>query len=131
MSIPSETKVYVLANPPTGAIKPDTFKLETRSLPKESELKDGELLFKTVALSNDPAQRTWMTKDVDAVSSHFFAPYPCETSAHDSDDFMPHLSDRETLSRLELCLRLSLERVTSSRSETESTLNPLGLNTSS
>jgi len=66
MSIPSETKVYVLANPPTGAIKPDTFKLETRSLPKESELKDGELLFKTVALSNDPAQRTWMTKDVDA-----------------------------------------------------------------
>jgi len=68
MSIPTETKVYVLANPPTGAIKPDTFKLETQSLPKESELKDGELLFKTVALSNDPAQRTWMTKDVDAVS---------------------------------------------------------------
>jgi NADPH-dependent curcumin reductase CurA len=68
MSIPTETKVYVLANPPTGAIKPDTFKLETQSLPKESELKDGELLFKTVAVSNDPAQRTWMTKDVDAVS---------------------------------------------------------------
>jgi NADPH-dependent curcumin reductase CurA len=68
MSIPSETKVYILANPPTGAIKSDTFKLETRPLPKESELQDGELLLKTIALSNDPAQRTWMTKDVDEVS---------------------------------------------------------------
>jgi NADPH-dependent curcumin reductase CurA len=72
-SIPSETKVYVLANPPTGAIKPDTFKLETRPLPKENELKEGELLLKTIAFSNDPAQRTWMTKDVDEVSQPYFS----------------------------------------------------------
>lgn len=67
-SIPSETKVYILNEPPAGAIKPDTFKIETQPLPKESELKEGELLLKTIALSNDPAQRTWMQKDVDAVS---------------------------------------------------------------
>lgn len=68
-SIPSETKVYILNEPPAGAIKPDTFKIETQPLPKESELKEGELLLKTIALSNDPAQRTWMQKDVDAVST--------------------------------------------------------------
>lgn len=68
-SIPSETKVYILNEPPSGAIKPDTFKIETQPLPKDSELKDGELLLKTIALSNDPAQRTWMQKDVDAVSA--------------------------------------------------------------
>jgi NADPH-dependent curcumin reductase CurA len=100
MSIPTETKVYVLANPPTGAIKPDTFKLETQSLPKESELKDGELLFKTVALSNDPAQRTWMTKDVDAVSLLL---EKSNVELIGSDDYMPHLSDREMPSRLVLC----------------------------
>lgn len=65
-SIPSETKVYILNDPPTGPIQPDTFKIETQSLPKENDLKEGELLLKTIALSNDPAQRTWMTKDVDA-----------------------------------------------------------------
>lgn len=65
-SIPSETKVYILNNPPSGAIQPDTFKLQTQSLPKENELKEGELLLKTIALSNDPAQRTWMEKGVDA-----------------------------------------------------------------
>lgn len=123
MSIPSETKVYILANPPTGAIKPDTFKLETRPLPKESELKDGELLCKTIALSNDPAQRTWMTKDVDEVSrflDFFKMMLIC------SDDYMPHLSDRETLSRLVLCSRSLLAKATNSRSETESMLSPPG-----
>jgi NADPH-dependent curcumin reductase CurA len=70
-SIPSETKVYILNEPPTGQIKPETFKAQTQSLPKENELKEGELLLKTIALSNDPAQRTWMQKDVDAVCSPF------------------------------------------------------------
>lgn len=67
-SIPSETKVYILNDPPTGAITPDTFKIQSKALPKENELKEGELLLKTIALSNDPAQRTWMQKGVDAVS---------------------------------------------------------------
>lgn len=66
-SIPSETKVYILNDPPSGAIKPDTFKIQTQSLPKENELKEGELLLKTIALSNDPAQRTWMEKGADPV----------------------------------------------------------------
>lgn len=65
MSIPKTTKVYILANPPAGEIQPDTFKLETRPLPAQDELKDGEMLVKTIAFSNDPAQRGWMDPTVD------------------------------------------------------------------
>jgi hypothetical protein len=43
-----------------------------------------------------------------------------------SDDYMPHLSDREMPSRLVLCSRSLLERATSTRLETESMLSPPG-----
>jgi len=65
MSIPTERRVWTLANPPIGAIKPDTFQAETKSLPKENELKDGEMIVKVLALSNDPAQRGWMDGKLD------------------------------------------------------------------
>lgn len=66
MSAPTEQKVWILANPPAGKFEKDTFKLETRPL---AELKDGEVLVKVEYLSNDPAQRGWMQKDVDPVGT--------------------------------------------------------------
>jgi len=62
MSLPTETKVFILNEPPIGAIKPDTFKLKTQPIP---ELKDGQVLVKVEALSNEPAQRIWMDGAID------------------------------------------------------------------
>ncbi|KAK4686490.1 hypothetical protein P7C73_g3628, partial [Tremellales sp. Uapishka_1] len=62
MSLPTEQKVWILSNPPSGPIESDTFTLETRPLP---ELQPGQVLVKAEILSNDPAQRTWMQKDTD------------------------------------------------------------------
>lgn len=62
MSHPTDQNAWILANPPSGEIQPDTFALEKRPLP---ELKDGELLVKMEYFSNDPAQRGWMQKGAD------------------------------------------------------------------
>ncbi|GAA5906133.1 hypothetical protein JCM5296_000105 [Sporobolomyces johnsonii] len=59
MSVPTVTKTWILSSKPSGAIQSDTFKLEEKPIP---ELKDGEVLLKTIAFSNDPAQRTWIQK---------------------------------------------------------------------
>ena len=65
MSVPKETKAFILTDLIKGDLPvdkyPDYFKLETRPIP---ELKDGQILLKTLALSNDPAQRTWMSADI-------------------------------------------------------------------
>jgi NADPH-dependent curcumin reductase CurA len=58
---PTSARSWVLANKPEGLPVLDganaTFKLEIRDLP---ELKDGQVLLKTLFLSNDPAQRGWI-----------------------------------------------------------------------
>lgn len=54
MSLPTRRQVWILANPPSGPIQPDTFRLEEAALP---EVKDGEVLIQVDYLSNDPAQR--------------------------------------------------------------------------
>lgn len=62
MSLPTETQRWVLREKPysepvlTGD-KP-TFTLDTAKLPP---LKDGQVLLKTLYLSNDPAQRSWIS----------------------------------------------------------------------
>ena len=60
----------MLVNPPSDMPDETTFKLVDYELP---ELKDGEILVKTQYLSNDPAQRGWIQKGVDAYvsSAHF------------------------------------------------------------
>lgn len=51
----------VLAERPKDNIVPGkTFKLERKSTPSESSLKDGEVLFETRYLSLDPAMRGWL-----------------------------------------------------------------------
>ena len=54
-------KIVTLAQRPKGNIVPgQTFKLETRKSPSESDLKNGQVLFQTLYLSVDPAMRGWL-----------------------------------------------------------------------
>ncbi|KAJ5728537.1 hypothetical protein N7493_004867 [Penicillium malachiteum] len=62
MTLPTESRRWVLREKPygepvLGGDKP-TFKLETTDIPT---LKDGQVLLKTLYLSNDPAQRSWIS----------------------------------------------------------------------
>ncbi|ORY26140.1 NAD(P)-binding protein [Naematelia encephala] len=67
MSVPTSTQAYILNEPPTGNITPSTFVVETRPIP---ELKDGQVLVRAVAFSNDPAQRGWMSANADPKRSY-------------------------------------------------------------
>ena len=66
MSTPTETRQWVLTNKPTDLPElsgpNQTFTLKTASLPS---LKDNQVLVKSLYLSNDPAQRGWITKGID------------------------------------------------------------------
>ncbi|GAA5844977.1 hypothetical protein JCM5353_005301 [Sporobolomyces roseus] len=53
----STTKTWILNKKPSKDIDQDTFKLVEQDVP---ELKDGQIKVKTLYLSNDPAQRTWI-----------------------------------------------------------------------
>ncbi|KLT44652.1 NAD(P)-binding protein [Cutaneotrichosporon oleaginosum] len=64
MSLPTQQRVWVVANPPTGPVQPDTFKIETRPLPA---LGDDSVLLRVDYLSNDPTQRNWIAKDTGTV----------------------------------------------------------------
>lgn len=67
MSAPTSTRQWTLASKPTS--KPifsgpsATFKLETKSLPP---LEEGQVLLRTLYLSNDPAQRGWIDNTIPA-----------------------------------------------------------------
>lgn len=66
MEIPTETRQWILVNKPTDLpvlSGPDsTFKFETNPLPS---LKADQVLLKIEFLSNDPAQRGWISANVD------------------------------------------------------------------
>jgi len=63
MSLPTETRQWILTNKPTDLPElsgPNaTFKLETNPI---TALKEDQILVKPLFLSNDPAQRGWITK---------------------------------------------------------------------
>lgn len=51
----------VLAKRPKGAIIPhETFAIKQNPVPRESELKEGEVIFQSLYLSLDPAMRGWL-----------------------------------------------------------------------
>lgn len=57
----STYKAVVLAKRPTSHIVPgETFKLQTKPIPKKTDLKDGEVLVESKYLSIDPAMRGWL-----------------------------------------------------------------------
>jgi NADPH-dependent curcumin reductase CurA len=82
MSVPKLTRVWILNKRPTDAITDETFRVEEKPLPAKSELEKGQFIVKTVALSNDPAQRTWMDDHFDPVcaSQSFFPVIPRQCS---------------------------------------------------
>ncbi|RCK55548.1 hypothetical protein Cantr_03947 [Candida viswanathii] len=73
MSIPKEATQIFLRACPTGFINPkfneadSTFEIKQVPIPP---LKDGEVLVKTLYLSNDPTQRTWLKKAGDSTPSY-------------------------------------------------------------
>lgn len=62
MAAPTSTRQWVLAKKPTDMPDEHTFKLEEQPL---SELKEDQVLLKTLYLSNDPAQRGWIQEGMD------------------------------------------------------------------
>ncbi|BGP12606.1 hypothetical protein JCM10213_008743 [Rhodosporidiobolus nylandii] len=74
MSLPTSTKTWILAEKPDGVLDAGkTFQLQDKQL---AALKDGEVLAKVLYFSNDPAQRTWIAKDV--VPDRAYGPCPSE-----------------------------------------------------
>ncbi|KAG9715034.1 NAD(P)-binding protein, partial [Aureobasidium melanogenum] len=49
-----------LAARPTNEIVPGTFEVRSNAAPKESDLKDGQVIFRSLYLSLDPAMRGWL-----------------------------------------------------------------------
>ena len=66
MSLPTETRQWIVDHKPTDMPElsgPNaTFKLETKAIPA---LQEDQVLLKTMSLSNDPAQRGWISKNAD------------------------------------------------------------------
>lgn len=60
MSI-TTTRQWILSEKPIDMPDDNTFKLVERPLP---ELKENQVLAKTLYLSNDPAQRGWIQKGI-------------------------------------------------------------------
>lgn len=61
----SSYKAVVLNKRPKDDIVPgETFKLESRSVPTEADLKDGQVLFQSLYLSLDPAMRGWLNGEL-------------------------------------------------------------------
>ena len=66
-----QTRKWILSNPPTKEVVLDgentTFSLETATLPA---LEEGQVLVKTLYISNDPAQRGWIEPTLAAERSY-------------------------------------------------------------
>lgn len=66
MSLPTQTRQWTLAKHPEGlptyGKSDSTFKLETKEIPA---LTDGQILTQLLYLSNDPAQRGWISSQID------------------------------------------------------------------
>jgi NADPH-dependent curcumin reductase CurA len=56
----STYSLVVLAKRPKDEIVPGTFAIQTKPVPKEADLKNGEVLLESLYLSLDPAMRGWL-----------------------------------------------------------------------
>jgi NADPH-dependent curcumin reductase CurA len=81
-SLPTQTRQWILINKPTGnpilSGENQTFKLQTTSLPQAQE---GQLLVKLLYLSNDPAQRGWISPGTNPDRS-YLPPVKLQTPMH-------------------------------------------------
>jgi hypothetical protein len=53
--------VHLMKRPEAGIIPGETFKLKQHDMPKEEDLKDGEVMLQCLYLSLDPAMRGWIS----------------------------------------------------------------------
>ncbi|KAI4174166.1 MAG: hypothetical protein LQ343_002501 [Gyalolechia ehrenbergii] len=60
MSKSSYTSIHLAKRPKSNIVPGETFESKTNNMPKASDLNDGEVLFKTLYLSLDPAMRGWL-----------------------------------------------------------------------
>lgn len=67
MSVARYTSVHLAARPKDRIVPGQTFAIKVHEAPKESDLKDGEVLFQTLYLSLDPAMRGWLNGKLDNV----------------------------------------------------------------
>jgi NADPH-dependent curcumin reductase CurA len=71
-------KQILLNERPVGEIVPSkVFRTETKPIPTESDLKDGEVLVKNHYLSLDPAMRGWMTSMILSPMTSIFLVSQC------------------------------------------------------
>ena len=54
------TAVHLVKRPKAEIVPGETFQLKQHKAPEETDLKDGEVLFKSLYLSLDPAMRGWL-----------------------------------------------------------------------
>lgn len=73
MSKSSYTSIHLAKRPKSNIVPGETFESKTNNMPKASDLNDGEVLFKTLYLSLDPAMRGWLNG---ASISHMSTPIP-------------------------------------------------------
>ncbi|BFZ56552.1 quinone oxidoreductase [Savitreella phatthalungensis] len=71
MSVPASFKAVIVAEKPTKDITSSTFKLVTKDLPAPA---NDQLVVKTLFLSNDPAQKTWIQKGSDPERAYIKLP---------------------------------------------------------
>ncbi|KAL9005499.1 MAG: hypothetical protein Q9188_001736 [Gyalolechia gomerana] len=60
MSKSSYTSIHLAKRPKSNIVPGETFESKSNAIPKTADLKDGEVLFKTLYLSLDPAMRGWL-----------------------------------------------------------------------
>ena len=60
MSDSTYTSIHLAQRPKESVIPGETFSLKTNQLPKEEDLKDGDVVFQSLYLSLDPAMRGWL-----------------------------------------------------------------------
>ena len=60
MSDSTYTSTHLAQRPKENVIPGETFSLKTNQLPKEEDLKDGDVVFQSLYLSLDPAMRGWL-----------------------------------------------------------------------
>ena len=69
------TSIHLAQRPKDKIIPGETFKLKSNEVPKESDLKDGEVLLQSLYLSLDPAMRGWMNGELNLQHFNFFLLY--------------------------------------------------------
>lgn len=52
--------VHLAARPKSEIVPGETFEVRSNAAPKESDLKDGQVIFRSLYLSLDPAMRGWL-----------------------------------------------------------------------